>query len=212
MLHLLHPTPSPPNPPPPPLPPTHHWATGSSVVIQSQRKGTFCITAATRPLCVPWTTKTAVVSQQVGQRRQSGGRTIVMVAQWLPWSPNGGAVVATVIAQWKLLVGQMRHSGGTGEAEASLKLIQNAYNSATYSTGRPKADLCASFLRPWRCVCFPPLSFERPVSDPPPRRPLCDWFEHAQNFTATMASMGRSERPLCHPWTTKVTFLPFLCL
>ena len=136
------------------------------MVIQSQRKGTFCITAATRPLCVPWTTKTAVVSQQVGQRRQSGGRTIVMVAQWLPWSPNGGAVVATVIAQWKLLVGQMRHSGGTGEAEASLKFIQNAYNSATYYTGRPKADLCASFLRPWRCVCFPPLSFERPVSDP----------------------------------------------
>ena len=135
-----------------------------------------------------------------------------MVAQWSPWSPNGGTVVATVVAQWTLLVGQRRHSGGTREADASLKLIHNVYNSTNYFTGRPMADPCASILRPRWCICLPPASFERRVSDRPPRRPLCDCFEHAQNFTATMASMARSEHPLCLPWTTKVTYLPRLCL
>ena len=169
----------------------------------------FYVTAAAWPLCVPWATKTAVVAQQVVQRRQSGGKTIViMVAQWLPWSPNGGTLVATVITQWTLLVCQRRHTGGTREAEASLKLTHNVYNSTNYVTGAQwptpvlpfgdHGDACA-FLLP-------------PLSDRPPRRPLCDCFEHAQNFTATMASMARSERPLCYPWTTKATFLLPVCL
>ena len=74
-------------------------------------------------------TKTAVMAQQVVQGRRSGGRTIDIVAQGLPWSPNGGTVVATVIAQGTILVGQRRHNGGTREADASLKLIHNVYNS-----------------------------------------------------------------------------------
>ena len=173
------------------------------------RKFCLCVTAAARPLCVPWTTKTAVVAQQVVQRRQSGGRTIAMVVQGSPWSPNGGTVVATVIAQWTLFVGQRRHSGGTREAEASLKLVRNVYNSTHYFTGWPMADHCASSMRPRRYVFLPPAFFERPVSDCPPRRPLFDCFEHAQNFMATMAW---SESPLCHPWMTKATFWPPLYL
>ena len=58
------------------------------------------------------------------------------------------------------------------------------------------ADHCASILRPRRCACPHPTSFEQPVSDRPPRRPLCDCLEHAQNFTATMVSMAMSERPI----------------
>ena len=73
-----------------------------------------------------------------------------MMAQWLPWSPNGGTVVATVIAQWTLLVGQRRHSGGSREAQASLKLIYNVYNSTHNFTGGggggTMADPCASIL------------------------------------------------------------------
>ena len=68
-----------------------------------------------------------------------------------------------------------------------------------FFTGRPMADHCASILRPRRCLCLPPASFERPVSDRPPRRPLCDCFENAQKFTVTMASMAMSERPVYHP-------------
>ena len=132
-----------------------------------------------------------------------------MVAQGLPLSPNGGTVIATVITQWTLLVGQRRHNGGTREAEASLKLIYNVYNSSRFFTGRPMADPCASILQPQRCVCLPPASFVRPVSDRPPLRPLCDCFEHAQNFMATMA---RSECPLCHAWLTKTIVWPPLCL
>ena len=96
------------------------------------RKFCFCVTAAARPLCLPWTTKSAVMAQQVAQRRQSGGRTIAKVAQGLPWSPNGGTVVATVIAQWTLSVGQRRHNGGTRKAEALLKLIHNVHNSTYF--------------------------------------------------------------------------------
>ena len=55
------------------------------------------------------------------------------------------------------------------------------------------ADPCASILRSRRCLCLPPASFERPVSDRPNR-------------------MARSGRPLCHPWTTRATFQSPLCL
>ena len=93
------------------------------------RKFCFCVlTASARPLCLPWIIKTSVVAQ-VAQRSQIGGRTIAMVTQGLPWSPNGGTVVATAIAQWTSLFGQEGHHGSTREIEASLKLIHNVYNS-----------------------------------------------------------------------------------
>ena len=123
------------------------------------RKFGFCETAAARSFCLPWTTKAAVVAQKVAQRRQSGGRTIAKVADGLPWSPNGGTVVATVIAQWTLLVGQRRHNhGGTRKAEALLKLIHNVHNSTYYlrddqwpTTVHPfchHGDVCAFLLPP----------------------------------------------------------------
>ena len=65
------------------------------------------------------------MAQQVVQRRQSEGRTIAIMAQVLPWSLNGGTVVATVIAQWTPLVCQRRHNVGTRKADVSLKLIHN---------------------------------------------------------------------------------------
>ena len=141
--------------------------------------------------------------------RQSGGTTIAMVAQVLPWSLNGSTVVATVIAQWTPLVGQRRHNDGFMKAGVSLKLIHTV---RIFFTGRPMTDHCASILRPRRCVCLHPASSERPVSDRPPLRPLCDCFEHAQNFTATMTSMAMSERPMYHHWTTKATVRPPFCL
>ena len=129
------------------------------------RKFCFCVTAAARLLCLPWTTKSAVVAQQVAQRRQSGGRTIAKVAEGLPWSPNGGTVVATVIAQWTLLVGQRRHNGGTRKAEALLKLIHNVQPQYVFFTGRPMADHCASILPPFvPSSCLLRATCERPTS------------------------------------------------
>ena len=122
------------------------------------RKFCVCVTAAARPLCLPWTTKSAVVAPQVAQRRQSGGRTIAKMAEGLPWSPNGGTVVATVIAQWTLLVGQRRHNGGTRKAEELLKLIHNVHNSTYFLRGDQwptivhpfchHGDVCAFLLPP----------------------------------------------------------------
>ena len=109
-------------------------------------------------------TKAVVVAQQVAQRRQSEGRTIAMVAQVLPWSLNGGTVVATVIAQWTPLVGQRRHNGGTRKADVSLKLIHNVriFNWAT--NGRP---LCIHSATTATCVpssCLLWGTCERPTS------------------------------------------------
>ena len=121
-----------------------------------------------------------------------------MEAQWSPqWSLNG--------RHWSA-------KGGTMVVRGRQTCRSNWYTMFALFTGRPMADHCASILRPRRCVCLHPASFERPVSDRPPRRALCDCFEHAQNFTATMASMAMSERPMCHPWTTKATVRPPFCL
>ena len=125
-----------------------------------------------------------------------GGRW--MEAQWSPqWSLNG--------RHWSA-------KGGTMVVQGRQTGRSNWYTMFVFFTGRPMADLCASILRPRRCVYLHPAPFGRPVSDRPPRRPLCDCFEHAQNFTATMASMAMSERPMCHPWTTKATVRPPFCL
>ena len=108
---------------------------GRSVVAQTQ-KVLFCVPAAARPLCVPWTTTTAVVAQQVVQRRQSGGRTIAVVAQGMSWSPNGGTVVATVITQWTLWSAK----GGTMVVQARQKHPSNWYTMFTTTrifNGRP---------------------------------------------------------------------------
>ena len=121
-----------------------------------------------------------------------------MEAQWSPqWSLNG--------RHWSA-------KGGTMVVQGRQACHLNLKHNVRIFTGRSMADHCASILRPRRCVCLHSASFERPVSDRPPRRPLCDCFEHAQNFTTTMAPMAMSERPLCHPWTTKATVLPPLCL
>ena len=120
--------------------PPLHWAATFVPPLRDQKNGQdaqwspkprkfcFCVNATARPLCLPWMTKSAVMAQQVAQRRQSGGRTIAKVAERSPWSPNGGSVVATVIAQWTLSVRQRRHNGGTRKAEALLKLIHNVHN------------------------------------------------------------------------------------
>ena len=121
-----------------------------------------------------------------------------MEAQWSPqWSLNG--------RHWS-------SKGGTMVVQGRQTSRSNWNTMFALLTGRPMADHCASILRPRRCACLHPASFERPVSDRPPRRPLCDCFEHAQNFTATMASMAMPERPVYHPWTTKATVLPPFCL
>ena len=72
-----------------------------------------------------------------------------IVAQVLPWSLNGGTVVATVIAQWTPLVGQRRHNGGTKKADVSLKLIHNVRIFYWATNGRP---LCTHSATTAMCV------------------------------------------------------------
>ena len=96
-------------------------------------------------------------------------------AEWRQNHCRGGSR-DVVVAEWRhsgrhsdhsmdAMVGQRRHNSGTREAEASLKLIHNVYNSTHFYWAANLADPCASILRPRRCVCLPPASFERPASD-----------------------------------------------
>ena len=171
------------------------------------RKFCFCVTAAARSLCLPWTTKSAAVAQQVAQRRQSGGRTVAEVAEGLPWSPNGGTVVATVIAQWTLSVGQRRHTGGTRKAEALLKLIHNVHNSTYFLRGdrwpttvQPfchHGDVCAFLLPPssklWATdllgdLCATVLNMFKTS-----RRPWRPW----RSLNVLCTTIERPRRPFC---------------
>ena len=124
------------------------------MVSPDPRKFCFCVTATARPVCLPWTTKAAVLAQQVAQRRHIEVRTIAIVAQVLPWSLNGGTVVATVIAQWTPLIDQKRHNGGTRKADVSLKLIHDVrilLGDQWPTTVHPfcdHGDVCAFILPP----------------------------------------------------------------
>ena len=117
--------------------------------------------------------------------------------------------------QWSLNGRYRSAKGGKMVVQGRQKRRSNwnrMFTKVRICTGRPMADPCASILRPRQCVCFPPASFERPVSNQPPWWPLCDCFEHVQNFIATRASMARSEHPIYYPWTNKATFQPSLGL
>ena len=142
--------------------------------------------------------------------RHSGGRSIVSVAQGLLWSSNGGTVVATVIAQWALLVGQRRLNGGTRKAKASLKLIHNVHNSTHFLRGDQ-----------WPTTVHPFCDHGDVYASPLP--PLSDLWatDLLGNLWATVLNMLKTScrpwRPwrclnVYHPWTTKATDRPPLCL
>ena len=138
------------------------------------------------------------------QNCYSGTRSRAKGAEWKQNHCHGGSKV-TVVAEWRhsghhsdrsidatgrLKEAQWWYKGGRSIAQIHTQCIQHY----AFFTERPMADPSAPILRSRRCLCLPLASFERPVSDQPPRRPLCDCFEHAENFTGTMSSMARS------PW------------
>ena len=145
------------------------------------------------------------VAAEWRQNHCHGGLRVAMVADW---RHSGRHSDCSMDATGRLKEAQWWYRGDRNIAQIHGQCIQQH----AFLTGPPMANPCAFILRPRGCVCLPPSSFERPVSAQPPRRPLCDCFEHAQNFTATVAFMARSERPLCHPWTTKATLRPPFCL
>ena len=198
----------PPPPPPPPPPPSTHPTTVSypKVTVMVMNDWLAAVAASTN-----WKHKVIPDRGDLIIIHQCCTNTIA-------WSPNatfkspGRPRVATVISlsQWTLLVGQRRHTGGRREAEASRKLIHNVFNSTYFLRGNQwpttvhlfcdHGDACAFLLPP-----LSDLGATNFFGD------LCA-TEHAQNFTASMASMARSEHPVCHPWTTKANFQPPLCL
>ena len=125
-------------------------------------------------------------AQQVAQRRQEGGRIVAMDAQGLPWSPNGGTVVATVIAQCTLLVGQRRHNGRTREAEAS-PISGTIFSNITHLV---YANHWPTIVRPFCNPGDPWASALPPVSDLSATILL-------GNLCATVLNMSKTSR---RPW------------
>ena len=87
-----------------------------------------------------------------------------MMAQRFTWSLNGGTVIATMIAQWVLLVGQRRYNRGTLEAEASLRLKDGGQSILFWS------DNWSTYVQPFcdhgdACAfTLPGLPSEQPTS------------------------------------------------
>ena len=126
------------------------------------RKLCFCLTAAAPLVFLLWTTKIALVAQQVAQRKQKGGRTIAMAAEGLPgWRRHSGRH-----SDWPMDVIR-----GTKEAQSMVVHGRKKHRSNWYTMfttvhiliWRPMADPCASILRPKRCVCLPAASCEASV-------------------------------------------------
>ena len=160
---------------------------------------------------------TTLVPSLYRQNCCSGTTGRAKVAEWRQNHCHVGPGVA--------MVAELRHServmdtiGRSKEAKwwykggRSIAQIEHIVYNRTHFHGATNDWPLYIHSRPRRCVCLLPASFERPVSDRPPRRPLCEYFENAQIFTAIMASMATSQRTLCHPWTTKATLRPPLCL
>ena len=171
---------------------------GRSVVAHTQKVMFMCtcgsmthVPSLNDQICCSGTTGRTKEAEWRQKCSQTGSR-IAVVAEWRHSGHHSGRSMDAI----------GRHKEGKNVAQIDTQCSLQYY----FFTGRPMANHCASILRPRRCVCLPPAYHERPVSDRPPRRPLCDCFEHAQNFTATMVSMTMSWRPVHYPWTTNATW------
>ena len=115
-------------------------------------------------------------------------------AEWRQNHCHGGSSVA--------VVAECRHSGR--HSDRSMDAIGRPKEAQWwYKEGRRVAQIdtqCSYFL----------LGDKWPTTV----RPFCDHGDVCAFMAsmATMASMAMSERPMCHPWTTKATVRPPFCL
>ena len=131
-----------------------------------------------------------------------------MVAVVAEWGHSGRHSDRTMDTIGRPKEAQWWYKGGRSIAQINTQCLQQCELFYGATNGRPLCILSAT-----TAMRVPSSSLlSATVGVWPPRQPLCACFEHAQNFTATMASMARSKRPLCRPGTIKLTFLPPLCL
>ena len=169
-----------------------------SVVAQTQKVLFLCNCCST--ILVPSLNDQSCCSVTTGRADEAewrqnlcqGGSRVVVVAEW---RHSGRHSDRSMDAIGRPKEAQWWYKEGRSVAQIDTQCSQQY----AFFMGRPMTNLCASILRPRRCVCLLHASFEPPMSDRPLRRPLCDCFEHAQNFTATMAFKAMSERPMYRP-------------
>ena len=150
---------------------------GRSVVAQTQKVLLLCNYCNTT--LVPSLNNQSCCSGQTGHSKEAKWRqghcrvgSRVGVAEW---RHSGRQSDRSMDAIGRPKEAQWWHKEGRSVAEIWYAM----FTTVSIFTERPMADHCASILRPRRCVCLPPASFQRPVSDRHHQRPLCDCFEHA---------------------------------
>ena len=153
---------------------------------------------------------------QVAQRRQKGGGSIIREAQRLPWSPNGGTAVATVIVQCTLLVAQRKHTGGRNIAQVDEKHCpgwRESLRRLTRNIAQVNENHCAGWRETlhqnahitWRHLatsgrplCLPSGSFGQTTSSDT----FGDCFEPYLKSYGDQP-MATCEPPVYHLWPTR---------
>ena len=136
---------------------------GRSVVAQTQKILFLCNCCSTTLVC------------SLNDRKCCSGRTgHAKEVEWRQNHCHGGSRVA-VVAEWRHsgrhsdrsmdAIGrpneaQWWYKGGRNIAQIDTQCLQQY----AFFYGATNGDPCASILRPRRCVCLPPASFERPTS------------------------------------------------
>ena len=181
-----------------------------SVVAQTHKFLFLCNYYSTTPVPSLNDLNAAVVAQKVAQGRQNstlprwlkGCRGRRMEAQWSPqWSLNRrywSAKGDTMVVQ-----GRQKRRSNWYPMFTPVRIFYGATND------RP---LCIHYDSATTTMCLPSpcllwATCERPTS----LATFVRLFEHAQIFTATMASMAMTKRPVYQPWTTKAIVRPPLC-
>ena len=113
---------------------------------------------------------------EVTWKRRHGGSKVDMIAEWTQSVHHGERSAYTV--------GHPKESEGTHKRGRSIAPIDRQI------AWRSLSDRYAFNLRLRQSLCLLSATFEPPSSYHVPRRPLCECFEHVQNFVATMALTG----------------------
>ena len=154
------------------------------------RKFCFCVTAAARPFCVPWATKTAIHSGTTGR---------VRAAEWMQSHRHAGSRVA-VVAEWRHsghhsvrsldAIGrpkEAQYSGTRSEAEASLKLM---FTHGTHFYGSTNG----------RPLCIHPTTKVMDVPSSCLLWATCEWPTSSVSFVRLVLNMLKTSRRPWRPW------------
>ena len=130
------------------------------------------------------------------QNHCQSGSMVAVVAEWRHSDRSMDAIGRPKEAQWW-------YKGGRSIAQIDTQCLQQHAFLRGDQWPTPVHPFCDPAMHvPSSCLFW--ATCERPTSS----ATFVRLFWACSKLHGTMAFMARSERPLCHPWTTKATFRP----